>query len=105
MRLPEGEALQCLTERAITWQGRAKEALETPELQRALERLQELKETLHCEKEKGENMEKGTEGSSVIVLSDSEGGEGEDGVIDLTDENSPKKNTKETNGTQVKTSF
>ncbi|RCU32531.1 hypothetical protein DVA76_20205, partial [Acinetobacter baumannii] len=59
----------------------------------------------HCEKEKGENMEKGTEGSSVIVLSDSEGGEGEDGVIDLTDENSPKKNTKETNGTKVKTSF
>uniref|UniRef100_A0A8C9ZBA7 [histone H3]-trimethyl-L-lysine(4) demethylase n=1 Tax=Sander lucioperca TaxID=283035 RepID=A0A8C9ZBA7_SANLU len=52
VRLPEGEALQCLTERAITWQGRAKEALETPELQQALQRLQELKETLHCETEK-----------------------------------------------------
>lgn len=98
VRLPEGEALQCLTERAITWQGRAKEALEKPELQRALERLQELKETLHCDTEKEQGTEKGTEGSSVIVLSDSEG---EDGVIDLTDENSLKKNTKESNGTQA----
>uniref|UniRef100_A0A3Q1EK70 [histone H3]-trimethyl-L-lysine(4) demethylase n=1 Tax=Acanthochromis polyacanthus TaxID=80966 RepID=A0A3Q1EK70_9TELE len=49
VRLPEGEALQCLTERAITWQGRAKEALEAPELQQALQRLQELKETLQHE--------------------------------------------------------
>lgn len=98
MRLPEGEALQCLTERAINWQGRAKEALETPELQQALQRLQELNETLHRETEKEEVTEKETEGSSVIVLSDSEG---EEGVIDLTDENSPKKNTKERNGTQA----
>lgn len=102
VRLPEGEALQCLTERAINWQGRAKEALETPELQRALERLQELKETLDCKKEKEEDAEKGTDGSSVIVLSDSEGGDGDDAVIDLTEE-SPKKSTKETNGTQVST--
>lgn len=97
VRLPEGEALQCLTERAINWQGRAKEALETPELQRVLKKLQELKDTLKCEKE-GDR--KRTEENSVIVLSDSEGGEGEDGVIDLTDE-SPKKSTKESNGTQV----
>ncbi|XP_006794209.1 lysine-specific demethylase 5C isoform X2 [Neolamprologus brichardi] len=100
VRLPEGEALQCLTERAITWQGRAKEALETPEVQQVLQRLQELKETLHHEPEKEKSVEKETEGSSVIVLSDSEGGEGDDGVIDLTEENSPKKNTKESNGTQ-----
>lgn len=93
VRLPEGEALQCLTERAITWQGRAKEALETAELQQALQRLQELKETLRCEAKKEEDME----GSSVIVLSDSEG---EEGVIDLTDENTPKKN-KDSNGTQA----
>uniref|UniRef100_A0A8C7PBV4 [histone H3]-trimethyl-L-lysine(4) demethylase n=1 Tax=Oncorhynchus mykiss TaxID=8022 RepID=A0A8C7PBV4_ONCMY len=44
VRLPEGEALQCLTERAITWQGRAKEALDSPEIQGALEKLQELKQ-------------------------------------------------------------
>lgn len=105
VRLPEGEALQCLTERAITWQGRAKEALETPEVQQVLHRLQELKETLHREPEKEKSVEKETEGSSVIVLSDSEGGEGDDGVIDLTEENSPKKNTKESNGTQVNSSY
>uniref|UniRef100_A0A8C9Z2Y9 [histone H3]-trimethyl-L-lysine(4) demethylase n=1 Tax=Sander lucioperca TaxID=283035 RepID=A0A8C9Z2Y9_SANLU len=64
VRLPEGEALQCLTERAITWQGRAKEALETPELQQALQRLQELKETLHCETEKAGDMGKETEGNT-----------------------------------------
>uniref|UniRef100_A0A4W4DYN3 [histone H3]-trimethyl-L-lysine(4) demethylase n=1 Tax=Electrophorus electricus TaxID=8005 RepID=A0A4W4DYN3_ELEEL len=44
VRLPEGEALQCLTERAINWQGQAKQVLDTPELQGALQRLQELKE-------------------------------------------------------------
>ncbi|XP_060929999.1 lysine-specific demethylase 5C [Limanda limanda] len=101
VRLPEGEALQCLTERAITWQGRAKEALEASELQPALQKLQELKETLHSQAEKDEDMEKANGKSSVIVLSDSEGGEGEDGVIDLTAENSPQKKTKESNGTQA----
>lgn len=98
VRLPEGEALQCLTERAINWQGRAREALETPELQRVLKRLQELKDTLRCEDT--EEGGKAAEESSVIVLSDSEGGEGEDGVIDLTDE-SPKKSAKESSGPQV----
>ncbi|XP_029974439.1 lysine-specific demethylase 5C isoform X1 [Salarias fasciatus] len=92
VRLPEGEALQCLTERAITWQGRAKEALETAEVQQALQKLHELKDTLHHEAEKE------TQESSVIVLSDSEGADGDDAIIDLTEDNSPKKN-KETNGT------
>ncbi|XP_012675565.2 lysine-specific demethylase 5C isoform X3 [Clupea harengus] len=101
VRLPEGEALQCLTERAITWQGRAKRALETPELQGALQRLQELREE---HRQGGEGEKDGEEeqqeeeegevgvkkGNDVIVLSDSEGGEGEEAVIDLT-ENSPKK--------------
>ncbi|XP_061591220.1 lysine-specific demethylase 5C isoform X2 [Cololabis saira] len=102
VRLPEGEALQCLTERAITWQGRAKEALETPELQRALQRLQKLKDTLRYDPEKEEDKKKETEGNSVIVLSDSEGGEGEDGVIDLTEDSSPKKKTKESNNLQAR---
>uniref|UniRef100_A0A3B3HU09 [histone H3]-trimethyl-L-lysine(4) demethylase n=1 Tax=Oryzias latipes TaxID=8090 RepID=A0A3B3HU09_ORYLA len=79
VRLPEGEALQCLTERAITWQGRAKDALETPEVQQALEKLQELRETLQHDVKKEEDAEKEPERDSVIVLSDSEGGEGEDG--------------------------
>ncbi|KAK6308224.1 hypothetical protein J4Q44_G00214950 [Coregonus suidteri] len=100
VRLPEGEALQCLTERAITWQGRAKEALDTPEIQGALERLQELKQNQphrEGEEEEEEDRKKGNS-ESVIVLSDSEVGEG-DGVIDLTEENSPKKTLKkEMNG-------
>uniref|UniRef100_A0A8C9T5L9 [histone H3]-trimethyl-L-lysine(4) demethylase n=1 Tax=Scleropages formosus TaxID=113540 RepID=A0A8C9T5L9_SCLFO len=74
VRLPEGEALQCLTERAINWQGRAKKALESPELKKVLETLQKLKESLGKE-------ENGIS-DDVIVLSDSEGME--DGVIDLT---------------------
>uniref|UniRef100_A0A8C7PA76 [histone H3]-trimethyl-L-lysine(4) demethylase n=1 Tax=Oncorhynchus mykiss TaxID=8022 RepID=A0A8C7PA76_ONCMY len=95
VRLPEGEALQCLTERAITWQGRAKEALDSPEIQGALEKLQELKQNQPRREE--EDRKKGN-CESVIVLSDSEGGEG-DGVIDLTEENSPKKTLKkEMNG-------
>ncbi|TFJ98281.1 SH2 domain-containing protein 6 [Platysternon megacephalum] len=39
VRLPEGEALQCLTERAITWQDRARQLLASPELAGPLERL------------------------------------------------------------------
>ncbi|XP_026125628.1 lysine-specific demethylase 5C isoform X1 [Carassius auratus] len=100
VRLPEGEALQCLTERAINWQGRAKQALDTPEVQRALERLQQVEQEMNSIKEE-EPEEKNTwNGDTVIVLSDSE--ETEDGVIDLTEEvNSPKKNEeKAANGIQ-----
>ncbi|XP_010888980.2 lysine-specific demethylase 5C isoform X2 [Esox lucius] len=95
VRLPEGEALQCLTERAITWQGRAKQALDTPEVRGALERLQGLRqEEPQLEEEREEADGKKGNCESVIVLSDSEGG-GEDGVIDLTQDNSPKKAVKE----------
>uniref|UniRef100_A0AAY4C7I8 [histone H3]-trimethyl-L-lysine(4) demethylase n=1 Tax=Denticeps clupeoides TaxID=299321 RepID=A0AAY4C7I8_9TELE len=107
VRLPEGEALQCLTERAITWQGRAKQALESPDLQGALRRLQELRDEGQHSSEEGddedeeEDEEEDKKGNAVIVLSDSEGGEGDDGVIDLT-EDSPKKNAKtEAGRTQV----
>ncbi|XP_062855327.1 lysine-specific demethylase 5C isoform X2 [Trichomycterus rosablanca] len=87
VRLPEGEALQCLTERAINWQGRAKQVLDTPEVQKALERLQELKTNLS--REKTEQEEKKGNVEDVIVLSDSE--EQDDGVIDLTEESNSKK--------------
>ncbi len=98
VRLPEGEALQCLTERAINWQGRAKQALDTPEVQRTLERLQQVEEEINIIKEEEPNK---CNGDTVIVLSDSE--ETEDGVIDLTEEvNSPKKSEeKAVNGSQV----
>ncbi|XP_054279560.1 lysine-specific demethylase 5A [Macrosteles quadrilineatus] len=39
VRLPEGEALQCLTERAMSWQDKARQLLETDELLGALARL------------------------------------------------------------------
>uniref|UniRef100_A0A8B9R832 [histone H3]-trimethyl-L-lysine(4) demethylase n=1 Tax=Astyanax mexicanus TaxID=7994 RepID=A0A8B9R832_ASTMX len=74
VRLPEGEALQCLTERAITWQGRAKEALETPEVQKALQRLQDLKETRIKEKKEQKHLEqeeeekKGNKEDSLVPL-------------------------------------
>ncbi|CAM5131560.1 unnamed protein product [Natator depressus] len=47
VRLPEGEALQCLTERAITWQDRARQLLASPELAGPLERLAALRQRLH----------------------------------------------------------
>ncbi|XP_019634092.1 PREDICTED: lysine-specific demethylase 5C-like isoform X3 [Branchiostoma belcheri] len=42
VRLPEGEALQCLTERAMSWQDRARQALATDELSGALAKLSVL---------------------------------------------------------------
>lgn len=100
VRLPEGEALQCLTERAINWQGRAKQALDSPELQGALQRLQELKETQSREKDEQADEKKGNS-EEVIVLSDSE--EPEESVIDLTEESDMAKSNREkaANGVQV----
>lgn len=99
VRLPEGEALQCLTERAINWQGRAKQALDSPELQGALQRLQELKETPSREEEEQEGKKKGNS-EDVIVLSDSE--EPDSGVIDLTEEGDAVKRERAANGIQVR---
>ncbi|XP_061074889.1 lysine-specific demethylase 5C isoform X2 [Conger conger] len=94
VRLPEGEALQCLTERAITWQGRAKQLLEGPELHGALLALRTLRHA-HGRPEGEEPPPppppEEKKGNSVIVLSDSEGGEREEGVIDLTEDACPPK--------------
>uniref|UniRef100_A0A672RKI2 [histone H3]-trimethyl-L-lysine(4) demethylase n=1 Tax=Sinocyclocheilus grahami TaxID=75366 RepID=A0A672RKI2_SINGR len=99
VRLPEGEALQCLTERAINWQGRAKQALDTPEVQRALERLQQVEEEMSSIKEDEPEEKNKWNGNTVIVLSDSE--ETEDGVIDLTEDvNSPKKSIHDITGVE-----
>ena len=46
MRLPEGEALQCLTERAMAWQDKARQALATEELSSALEKLSVLSQKM-----------------------------------------------------------
>lgn len=39
VRVPEGEALQCLTERAMNWQDRARQLLQHPELEKAKNKL------------------------------------------------------------------
>ncbi|CAG9816933.1 unnamed protein product [Phaedon cochleariae] len=39
VRVPEGEALQCLTERAMNWQDRARQLLQNPELEIAKNKL------------------------------------------------------------------
>lgn len=53
LRLPEGEALQCLTERAMNWQDRARQFLGTEEISSALSKLsvmsQKLNEVVTCE--------------------------------------------------------
>ncbi|XP_006815984.1 LOW QUALITY PROTEIN: lysine-specific demethylase 5A [Saccoglossus kowalevskii] len=46
VRLPEGEALQCLTERAMSWQDRARQALATEELASALAKLSVLSQRM-----------------------------------------------------------
>lgn len=46
MRLPEGDALQCLTERAMSWQDRARQALATEELAAALAKLSVLSQRM-----------------------------------------------------------
>lgn len=46
VRLPEGEALQCLTERAMSWQDRARRVLATPEISNAATTLAEKRKRL-----------------------------------------------------------
>ncbi|XP_069785350.1 lysine-specific demethylase 5C isoform X2 [Narcine bancroftii] len=49
VRLPEGEALQCLTERAIMWQDRARRAMAAREVATVLDKLGELQGRLQGE--------------------------------------------------------
>ena len=56
VRLPEGEALQCLTERAMAWQDRTRTVLARPDLSAALEKL-----SISREKEGGEAEEESSD--------------------------------------------
>merc|ERR1719433_2314067 len=56
VRLPEGEALQCLTERAMAWQDRTRTLLGAPDLTAALEKL-----SISREKEGGEAEEESSD--------------------------------------------
>ncbi|XP_022082641.1 lysine-specific demethylase 5A-like [Acanthaster planci] len=58
VRLPEGEALQCLTERGMSWQDRARQALATEELASALAKLSAVSQRMveQAAKEKTEQI-------------------------------------------------
>merc|ERR1719216_213602 len=56
VRLPEGEALQCLTERAMAWQDRARTLLAAPELVSALSQV-----AINRDKEAGEGEEESSD--------------------------------------------
>ncbi|XP_062941214.1 lysine-specific demethylase 5D isoform X3 [Cynocephalus volans] len=56
VRLPEGEALQCLTERAMGWQGRARQALASEDVTALLGRLAELRQQLQAESRPTEHL-------------------------------------------------
>jgi len=71
VRLPEGEALQCLTERAMAWQDRARTLLAKPIISSALEKLGKSKTV----------PEDGTEGVGETVFSNPE-----DVVIDTLED-------------------
>uniref|UniRef100_A0A3B3S562 [histone H3]-trimethyl-L-lysine(4) demethylase n=1 Tax=Paramormyrops kingsleyae TaxID=1676925 RepID=A0A3B3S562_9TELE len=76
VRLPEGEALQCLTERAVSWQGRVRSVLEHPELQGAQETLRELREG----KGGGQDLEDGSPShpdTSAVIANRCENGHGD----------------------------
>ncbi|XP_071438879.1 lysine-specific demethylase 5A isoform X2 [Hetaerina americana] len=47
IRIPEGEALQILTERTMNWQDKARQALDSKELTDALEKLSNLSKKMH----------------------------------------------------------
>uniref|UniRef100_A0A672TF85 [histone H3]-trimethyl-L-lysine(4) demethylase n=1 Tax=Sinocyclocheilus grahami TaxID=75366 RepID=A0A672TF85_SINGR len=74
VRLPEGEALQCLTERAINWQGRAKQALDSPELQREKRKNQKTEgepkstDASECKKTKSTDPHTGTHCCQAPIL-------------------------------------
>merc|ERR1719216_291347 len=64
VRLPEGEALQCLTERAMAWQDRARTLLAAPELASALLQVATRGE----EREGGEGETSESEAEQEVVL-------------------------------------
>lgn len=63
VRLPEGEALQCLTERAISWQGRARQVLASEEVTALLGRLAELRQRLQAESKPEESLAYSSDGA------------------------------------------
>ena len=76
VRLPEGEALQCLTERAMAWQDRARTLLAVPELASAL-----LQVASRGEEREGETSESEAEQEVVQLPNKRKGGAGPETVV------------------------
>merc|ERR1712110_304282 len=64
VRLPEGEALQCLTERAMAWQDKARTLLARPELTAALGKLSINRDKEGIEEEAEDTSDSEAEGGS-----------------------------------------
>ena len=67
VRLPEGDALQCLTESAMSWQAKARGILEQDEVKKALDTLS--KEGKEKSNENGEKEESGKKDPEVKLSS------------------------------------
>uniref|UniRef100_S4RQQ0 [histone H3]-trimethyl-L-lysine(4) demethylase n=1 Tax=Petromyzon marinus TaxID=7757 RepID=S4RQQ0_PETMA len=80
VRLPEGEALQCLAERAMGWQDRVHQALSQGEVVRALEKLKSQPSS-HKQQPRKENPNNGSCGTLANVSS--EHGGNDDPTYDL----------------------
>lgn len=68
VRVPEGEALQFLTERAMNWQDRAKQALENVEIARILTEARSQAEKLIAEKQAAVPNSAGHSGTQLNVI-------------------------------------
>lgn len=69
IRVPEGEALQCLTERAMNWQDRARQLLQYSELETAVAKLSKLSQK-YAEAAIREKNEKTSESKKPTVTPD-----------------------------------
>ena len=87
VRLPEGEALQCLTERAMAWRDRAQKALDESDVAIALKKLSEQNKT---ESSAANNSKSNKKGKSSKKAENDEDSEGPPSTLDssLTDSES-----------------
>jgi len=68
VRVPEGEALQFLTERAMNWQDRAKQALADPEIHRIVSEARSQAEKLLAEKQAAVSANSNHNGTQLNIL-------------------------------------
>ena len=73
VRLPEGEALQCLTERAMAWRDRAQKALDDSDVSEALKKLSEQNKQDSSPASASKSNKKGKSSKKVENGDDSEG--------------------------------